>query len=93
MSIQKTAVWDLDEEISYKEKDCHEFMRTNGYDKGKHDKFTVGQQIEFFTGYNDDIRAKATIKGIDGNDLYIYEDCYWFPIQDNEKTKISSIKE
>lgn len=54
-----------------------------------HTRFSVGEKIEFFTGYNDDIRASATIKAINGNDIYVYNDCYWFPIQDDNKRKIS----
>ena len=45
----------------------------------------VGEKITFWTGYSDDIRAVATIKAIDGKDIYIFEDAYWFPIQDTKE--------
>ena len=43
-----------------------------------------------FNYYNVDgkVVASASIKGINGNDLYVYSDCYWFPIQDDETRKI-----
>lgn len=54
-----------------------------------HNKFSVGEVIEFWTGYSDDIRACATIKAINGDDIYVYDDCYWFPIKDDDKRKIT----
>ncbi len=32
----------------------------------KHSQFSIGETIEFFTGYNDDIKASARIKAIKG---------------------------
>lgn len=64
-------------------------MKEKGYDKNTHEKYKVGETIYFNTGLNDDIRAQAVIKGINGKDIYVYNDCYWFPIQDNDITKIS----
>ena len=86
-----TNIWKLDENSKNKN-DCQNFMMKNGYDKNKNEIFKVGDVIQFWTGYNDDIRAEASIKGIDGDDLYVYTDCYWFPIQDNKTTKIKIIK-
>lgn len=77
---------DLDKKACTEE--SREYMKKNGYDTGKHKDFTVGDLIFFNTGYDDDIRAKATIKGIDGDNLYVYTDSYWFPIQDNDIRKI-----
>jgi hypothetical protein len=57
----------------------------------KHPKFAVGEKIEFFTGYNDDIRAVATIKAISGDELYVYSDCYWYPIKDDQRRKIRKV--
>jgi hypothetical protein len=51
-------------------------------------RFNVGEKIEFFTGYNDDIRAAATIKAISGDEIYVYNDCYWYPIKDDQRRKI-----
>lgn len=53
-------------------------------------KFKVGQKITFLTGYNNDILASATIKAIDVNDIYIYNDAYWFPILDEKKRNIKN---
>ena len=78
-------IWDLDRND---QSEAKRFAREKGYDQGKHEKFKVGDIITFFTGYNDDIRARARIKGIDGEDLYVYDDCYWFPIQDDHKRQI-----
>jgi len=58
-----------------------------------HPQFAVGERIEFFTGHNDDIKASATIKAINGNDIYVYNDCYWYPIQDDQRRKITKIRE
>lgn len=52
-------------------------------------RFQEGQKITFFTGYNDDIRAIGTIKAISGGDIYVYNDCYWYPIQDDDRRKIA----
>jgi hypothetical protein len=82
-------IWLLDHIGNSEE--CYEYMKKHGYDKNKHEKFFIGQEIEFWTGYNDDIRARARIKGISGNDLYVYNDCYWYPIQDNEITNIAIV--
>lgn len=78
-------LWDLEQ---YNGGLAEKYCKEKGYDVNTHEKFKVGETITFFTGYNDDIRAKAAIKGIDGNDLYVYNDCYWFPIQDDDKRKI-----
>jgi hypothetical protein len=80
-------IWNLDEKdnntaINY----CKKFK-----DAPNKTKYKVGNKIQFYTGYNDDILACATIKGIDKNDIYVYSDCYWFPIQDDEKRKIKLI--
>lgn len=53
-----------------------------------HPRLKEGQRITFWTGYSDDIRAAAIIKRINGADVYVYNDCYWFPIQDDQRRKI-----
>jgi hypothetical protein len=50
----------------------------------KHPKFKVGQTISFMSGYNDDINYVTKIIGFDDDkNIYVYWDCYWFPIKDN----------
>lgn len=81
----KTSIWNLDNEnldrkaIDYLKKFKNSINET---------KFKVGQTITFFTGYNNDILASATIKAIDVNDIYVYNDSYWYPIQDDKNRKI-----
>lgn len=82
-----SRLWNLDERPLCNE--AKRFLTKNGFDKGAHKKFTIGERIEFFTGYNNHIRAVASIKGIDGEDLYVYTDSYWFPIQDDERGAIA----
>ena len=44
-----------------------------------------GDIIEFWGGYNNDIRFKSTIHGFDENGkAYINWDCYWFPVDFTE---------
>lgn len=57
----------------------------------KNPDFEVGQIITFYGGYNSDILYKTKIIGFIRKDIYLYWDCYWFPIQNNEKRKISKI--
>ncbi len=80
------TIWNLDEKTNSTE---HlRYMAKHGYNNGKNDNYSVGEIITFWTGQNNDIRAQASIKGIDGNDLYVYNDCYWFPIQDTKERAI-----
>lgn len=86
-------IWDLDEKpYNYAPAERTQWLRSRGYDKGTHPKFRVGQVIQFWTGYNNDIRAQAVIKGIEGGNLYVYNDAFWFPIQDDETRKIVIIE-
>ena len=84
-------IWDLDEKTlnAYQVK---EYMRKHGLDLGTNPKFRVGMVINFFTGYNNDIRARARIKGINGNELYVYSDCYWYPIKDDTGRNITIVE-
>jgi len=81
-------IWDLNRRpLSHEAK---KYIEEKGRDKNKHPRFCVGQVISFWTGYNDDIRAKAKILGFDDDGgIYVYQDCYWFPIKDNDAYKIS----
>lgn len=81
-------VWDLDKHDNGRSRRYWEkYIKEHGYDKGTHPDFKVGDTIQFMTGYNNDILAQSRIKGINGNDLYVYNDCYWFPIRANDATR------
>lgn len=55
----------------------------------EHDKFKIGQVIDFWGGANGDIRYRAEIIGFDTDGLiYVDWDCYWFPIADSEEREI-----
>ncbi len=83
-------IWDLDEKAN-NPAEVKRYMRLHGLDKGQHPEFAIGDVLEFYTGFNDHIRARARIKGICGKDLYVYNDCYWFPIQDDARRKIIKV--
>lgn len=68
--------------------DIKKFTETLG---DKNPDFEVGQIITFYGGYNCNILYKTKIIGFIGIDIYLYWDCYWFPIQNNEKRKITKI--
>jgi hypothetical protein len=72
-------MWNLDK-TDYNKSDRDKWLKDRGYDKGKHSQFKVGQVVTFYTGTNRDILAEAAIKGINNDDLYVYNDAYWFPI-------------
>mgnify|MGYP000061867656 CR=1 FL=1 len=38
-------------------------------------RFTTGEKIVFYTGFNDDILATARIKTISSKDIYVHNDC------------------
>ena len=54
-------------------------------------KFSKGDVIEFWSGYNDDIRYRAEIAGVMGDDIYIVWSCYWSPIRDDNRRKINKV--
>lgn len=89
MQKVENTIWDLDHHGASSD-EVNAYVKSHGYDNNTHPKYKVGQTISFLTGYNNDILAKATIKGIDGDDLYVYNDCYWFPINStNNKLEIT----
>ena len=68
--------------------DALRYAKKHQLDKA-HDRFAVGDKITFWAGYNGDIRYLSEITGIDENgDIFVVWDCFWFPIQDNDKRKI-----
>lgn len=87
-----TDIWNLDEGKDYNEEKRKQFYTDNGLLNDAHTKYKIGQVIQFWTGYNGDIRAQAKIKGVKDKDLYVYNDCYWFPIQDDEQRQIEVIE-
>lgn len=59
----------------------------------EHPKFKVGDVIEFYSGYDDDILYRSEITGFDPNgDIYVLWDSCWFPIQDDSKRRIKLIE-
>jgi hypothetical protein len=55
--------------------------------------YKKGDVIEFWGGYNDDIRFRAKITGFNKDgDIYLEWDSYWFPIRDEKKRGIKIIK-
>ena len=50
--------------------------------------FKSGDVVEFWAGYDDDIRYRAEVSGVIGNEIYIVWDCYWFPIKDDNVREI-----
>lgn len=58
-----------------------------------HPKFKKGDVIDFWGGYNNDIRYRSYITGFDGDDIFIFWDCYWYPIKDESKRDIQLVTE
>lgn len=90
-------VWDLDkahEDYTKEEREAY-FAKLDYMDDSK-SRYKVGDIIEFTTGYNNDIRARASVKAVQHRDAityyYVYNDCYWLPIQDTEDRAITLIK-
>lgn len=87
--MTKETVWNIDaKEYDYSKEARDKFLAEKGFDKNTHPKYKIGDTIQFYSGYNDDILMQATIKGLDKDDIYVYNDCYWFPIQDDEIRQI-----
>jgi hypothetical protein len=55
-------------------------------------QFEADDIIELWGGYNSDIRYRARVLGVDGEDIYLNWNCYWFPIQDDATRKIELVK-
>ena len=84
-------MWNLDKEPNYNVNESRKYYAK--LENKPNDNFKVGQLIQFYTGHDNHILACAKIKAIDGNDLYVYNDCYWYPIQDDDKRNIKIIGE
>lgn len=58
----------------------------------RHPNFKIGDVIQFYGGYNNDILYQTEILGFDvDNEIYVLWDCYWFPIQDDIRRNINLI--
>ena len=91
--MAEQVIWELDHKVQDEDKEkVHNFMVQHGYDKGENDTFKVGDVVQFNTGYDKHLRAEATIKGIDGEDIYVYNDCFWYPIRNSEDRNIVKVK-
>jgi hypothetical protein len=51
-------------------------------------RFKAGDVIEFWSGYNDDIRYKSEVIAIENGDIFVLWDCYWSPIRDEPRRDI-----
>lgn len=85
-------LWDLDAGKDYKNQERKDYYAKNGLNDDSESLYKIGDVIEFWTGHDNDIRAIARIKAVKGNDLYVYNDCYWFPIQDDSSRQIVKVK-
>ncbi len=57
-----------------------------------HEKYSIGDKITFWAGYNNDIRYMSEIIGIDTNgEIYVIWDCYWSPIRDDARRSIELV--
>ncbi len=57
-----------------------------------HPKYRVGQVIEFWGGYDNDIRYSTKIIGFDRDgEIYLFWDAYWFPIKDEPRRDIKVV--
>ena len=57
-----------------------------------HPKYKIGDIIEFYGGYNEDILYRSEIIGFgSNNDIFVLWDCFWFPITDNKQRNIKNI--
>ena len=51
----------------------------------------VGSIIEFWHGYNSDIRGQFKVTKIEGEDIYLDWVCHWFPIRNEKRREIKVI--
>jgi hypothetical protein len=59
-----------------------------------HPNFTIGDIIEFYSGYHNDILYRSEIIGFDTDgDIYVLWDCYWSPIRNDNQSRINLIND
>lgn len=69
-------------------RDAQGFSRKHQLNK-THDKYSIGDKITFWAGYNDDIRYMSEIIGIgEDGEIYVIWDCFWSPIRDDARRSI-----
>ena len=72
--------------------EIEKWIRENNLSK-ENEKFKVGQIIEFWAGYNGDIRYKTEITGFGKNgEIYLLWDAYWSHIKDDDYRKIKVVE-
>lgn len=73
------------------EKDAGQFASKNNLSAASGD-FKAGDIIEFWGGYNNDLRYRSKIFGFNKEGgIYVIWDCYWFPIKDDKARNIKKI--
>ncbi len=72
-------------------KEAIEKIKTYQNYTSTHKKFEIGQIIQFYGGYNNDILYQTEILGFNGDKLYVLWDCYWFSIADDNVRQIKLI--
>ena len=80
------------------EKSCNEYAKKLSTE---HPIFKVGDVVDFWTGYNNDIRVLSKIIGFgksseelkENDQIFMLWDCWWFPIKNdsNRQIKLSTI--
>lgn len=82
----------IEKHLDNKENFIGKIQKFKNY-KPNHNKFKIGNIIEFFGGMNNDIRYRSEILGFDtDNDIYVLWDCYWFPIKDDCRREINIVE-
>ncbi|GIZ15525.1 hypothetical protein [Capnocytophaga catalasegens] len=80
---------DLRYKYQHKKAEIIQNIRTYHSFTESHEKYKIGDVIDFFGGYYGHILYKSEILGFnkDGG-IYVLWGCYWFCIKDNEVRKI-----
>lgn len=83
-----TQIHDLDKKANYLADylACMQKHESKQIDSNEEFGLKTGDIIEFWAGYDNDIRYRATIHGFDEKgQVYVNWDCYWFPINLQDK--------
>lgn len=80
INLKKAFDLDAKHEINSKAKDFFKTLKN----KGNNDKYKIGEIVYFYTGADKNWFVKAAIKHVNNDDIYVYNDCYWFPINQSE---------
>ena len=72
-------------------RDALQFSKKHQLNK-KHPKYSIGDKITFWAGYNNDIRYMSEIFGVDSDgEIYVIWECFWSPIRDDDRRKIELV--